>query len=61
MPGQAAARVGQLGPAGGPVEQGGARLPLEHGELLGHGGRRVAEEGGGPGDAATGRELPQEA
>jgi len=44
--GQTAARVGQLGPAGGPVEQGGAGLALERGELLRHGGRRVAEDGG---------------
>src|ERR1019366_2701360 len=59
--GQTAARVGQLGPAGGPVKQGGAGLSLERGELLRHGGRRVAEDGGCPGDAAAGRELLEQA
>ena len=51
--GQAPARVGQLGPARRPVEQRGARLALERGQLLGDRGRGVAEDGGGPGDAAA--------
>jgi hypothetical protein len=59
--GQAPARVGQLGPAGGPVEQRGAGLALEGGELLGHRGRRVAEDFGGPRDAAAGGELVEQA
>ena len=57
MAGQAPARVGQLGPAGGPVEQRGARLALERGQLLRDRGRRVAEDRGGPGDAAARREF----
>src|SRR5207247_7957416 len=48
---------GQLGPARGPVEQRGARLALERGQLLRDRGRRVAEGRGGPGDAAARGEL----
>ncbi len=60
MLGQAPARVGELGPAGGPVEQRGTRLALKGGELLRHGGGRVAEDGGRPGDRAAGGELLEE-
>jgi len=59
--GQATARVGQFGPARGPVEQRGARLTLERGQLLRDRGWRVAEDRGGPGDAAARGELLEQA
>ena len=59
--GQALARVGQLGPAGGPVQERGARLALERGQLLRHRGWRIAEDRGRPGDAAASSELPEQA
>ncbi len=46
------ARLGQPGPAMVAYQQRRARLPLQLGQLLGQGGRGVAEPVGGPGDGA---------
>ncbi len=59
--GQPPPGVGQLGAARGAVEQGGADLAFEHGELLGDRGGRVAEGFGGRGDGAAVGELAEQA
>ena len=54
VPDQDPAGLGQLDVAADPFEQGGARLPLEHRQLLGDRARRVAERLGGRADRAAG-------
>ena len=43
------------------LEQPGARLALERGDLLGHGGLRVVERVGGGREGAPGRDLLEHA
>ena len=52
--------VGQADAAAGPLEQRHARLALEHGELLGDGGRRELQRVGDRGDGAARVQLVQQ-
>src|SRR5699024_6793874 len=56
---QKAARIGQFGPAWGPVEQRHPRLTLESGQLLGYGRRRVTERVRGGRDGAPQAEFTE--
>jgi hypothetical protein len=60
VPGQPPAGIGELSAPRRPVDQRQAGLPFQRGELLGHGGRRVAEDRGGLGDTAARGEFVQQ-